>query len=134
MKDYKEVISSALKELGIPASLSGYHYARYAIELIIQDIRLINSITKVIYPKVAKEFNTKPSRVERGIRTAIEAGWYRGNTVFADKLFGYSVNPNNGRPTNGEFVATVADYIMMQEHSQRKAVTTNEISIDEHTA
>lgn len=113
MKDYKEVITSTIKELGIPANLLGYHYIRYAVELMIYDISLINSITKVVYPMVAKKFNTTALRAERAIRHAIETGWDRANEDITMRLFGYSVSAHKGNPKNAEFIATVADYILM---------------------
>lgn len=114
MKNYKEAITSIIKELGIPAGLNGYHYIRYAIELVMHDISLINSITTTLYPAVAQEFNTTPARAERCIRHAIETGWFRANEDFAMQLFGYSVSADKGKPTNREFIATVADYILMK--------------------
>lgn len=115
MKEYTKVITNSIKELGIPANLQGYHYIRYAIELMINDITLMNAITKTLYPTVAKQFNTTPRKAERSIRHAIETGWDRANIDFADELFGYSVNANKGRPTNSEFIVTVADYILMTD-------------------
>lgn len=87
----KETITEIIKELGIPANLKGYHYIRYAIELMINDATLASGITKVLYPKVAKEFNTTSLRVERAIRHAIEVGWCRANLEIVDKIFGYTV-------------------------------------------
>lgn len=114
MENYKEVITKIIKELGIPASIKGYHYARYAIELMINDITLMDAITKKLYPKIAKEFNTTPSRAERAIRHAIETGWNRANTDFAYNLFGFTVDANKAKPTNSEFLVTIADYISME--------------------
>lgn len=110
---FTEVITEAIKELGIPASVKGYHYIRYAIELLINDITLVSCVSKVVYPTVAKEFNTTYTGAERAIRHGIETGWNRANPDFVNKLFGYSVDANRGRPTNSEFIATVADYIIM---------------------
>ena len=115
MKNYKEIITDTIKELGIPASLSGYHYARYAIELLINDISLMKSITKSVYPKIAEKFNTTNSRVERAIRHAVETGWDRANENIKMRLFGYSVSSDKGAPTNSEFIVTVADYILMTD-------------------
>ena len=113
MKDYKEIITNIIKELGIPANLSGYHYIRCAVELLIDDIVLIKSITKVVYPMVAKRFDVTPTRAERAIRHAIELGWSRANEDMLMRLFGYSISADKGKPTNSEFLATVADYILM---------------------
>ncbi len=118
MNNYKEIITNTIKELGIPAHIKGYHYVRRAIELMVEDISLMDLITKALYPKVAKEFDTTPSRTERAIRHAIDTGWNRGNIDFTSKLFGYTINANKGKPTNSEFIATVADYILMLNGSQ----------------
>ena len=114
MQKYELVIATVLKDLGVPACLTGYHYLKYAIGLMIKDMSLINcGITKTIYPTVAKHFNATPSRVERGIRHAIEVCWCRANPKTQDELFGYTVDVTKGKPTNSEFIATIADYIRM---------------------
>ncbi len=113
MKNNKELqIAYMLKNLGISANLCGYRYLKYAIGLVMEDASLINRITKDLYPRVAQHFDTTPSRVERGCRHAIEVGWLKGNVEIENKLFGYSVSVN---PTNGTFIATVADYLCMVE-------------------
>lgn len=114
MKNYKEIITSIIKELGISANLNGYHYIRYAIELMVKDINLIHSITSELYPAVAQEFGTTPARAERCIRNAIELGWNKANDDLTMKLFGYSISAEKGKPTNSEFLATVADYIILK--------------------
>lgn len=106
------VISNVIKELGIPANLKGYRYITYGIELLINDINLIDS-TMGIYKTVAEHFGTTPLKAERAIRHAIETGWSRANDDLVMKMFGYSVSSNKGRPTNSEFLATVADYLLM---------------------
>ena len=103
-------ISSTLKDLGIPANLLGYHYLRYGIELMMNDMSYINGIVKRLYPKIAEKFETTPIRVERAIRHAIETGWEKGNTFKMDAIFGYSVKESDN-PTNAEFICTVADYL-----------------------
>jgi len=113
MKNYKEVITTTIKELGIPANLVGYYYLRYGIELMLNDMNLMKYITRSLYPKIAQEFNTTASRAERGIRHAIETGWGRANEDMAMELFGYSISADKGKPTNSEFIVTVADYILM---------------------
>lgn len=110
----KKIISRDLKRLGILAHLSGYHYIVYGVELLINDFSRIHSLMGV-YGEIAKEFNSTPARVERAIRNAIEVGWSRGDVAFMDELFGYGVDSNKGRPTTGEFLATVADYILMTQ-------------------
>lgn len=109
----KELITSTIKELGISANLMGYHYIRYGVELIIKDFSLINSITKRLYPQIAQKYNTTASRVERIIRHTIEAGWLKANEDVTKRLFGYSISADKGKPTNSEFIVTVADYILM---------------------
>lgn len=110
----KERITSTIKELGIPANILGYNYLRYAIEITVQDFSIVNKITTRLYPEIANKFDTTNSRTERAIRHAIEVGWLRGNEDLIIKLFGYSISADKGKPTNSEFIATVADYIIMQ--------------------
>lgn len=106
-------IADILKDLGISANIMGYFYSKYAVELLVKDISLVNSITTRLYPLVAKKFNTTCSRVERAIRHAIEKGWDRGNLKTQNKLFGYTVSSDKGNPTNGEFLCTIADWLNM---------------------
>ena len=106
-------ISETLKELGIPANLTGYFELKYAIEVTMQDIYLIHHITKKLYPMIATKFNATPSKVERAIRHAIEVGWCRGNIELQNKLFGYTVDATKCKPTNSEFIGTVADWLNM---------------------
>ena len=121
MKSNKEIITKVIKELGMPANLTGYHYIRDAIAMVIDDKDKICSVTKVIYPDVAKLHNTTSSKVERGIRHAIERGWRMANEELIRKIFGFSFSPEKGKPTNSEFIATVADYIiLMQEAAGRR--------------
>lgn len=112
MKNNRLVIANILKELGVPASLQGYRYIICAVDLLVEDISRIDSILG-LYDKVAEKCNTTRSKAERSIRHAIETGWIRGNTKLERKLFGYTVDYNKGKPTNGEFLGTVADYILM---------------------
>ena len=104
-------VTFIMKDLGIPAHIKGYYYLRYAIVyLAVKEIRTI-SITKELYPAVAKEFNTDSSRAERAMRHAIEIAWERGNPEALENYFGYTVDPQKGKPTNGEFVYMIADYL-----------------------
>ena len=120
MEKSKLVISNVMKELGVSASLSGYHYIRYGVELIIDDVSLIDSTMK-LYDNIATKFDTTVARAERAIRHAITVGWSRGDVDLEKKMFGYSVDANKGKPTNSEFLATVADYILMtQDHLNKK--------------
>ena len=116
------LISDTLKELGVPAHVLGYDYAREAVSLVQSDNRYRNNITKDLYPKLAKEFNTTSSRVERAIRHAVELAWERGSLDAQYNIFRYTVSSNRGKPTNGEFIATVADYlnIMRSEGASAK--------------
>ena len=110
----KAKISKALKELGIPANIKGYQYIRCAVELAIEDAKYMRRTTD-LYCEVGKMFNDKYPNVERAIRHAIEMSWNRANVEFVNELFGYTVDANKGKPTNGEFIATVVDYILMME-------------------
>lgn len=116
----KEAITNVIKQLGIPAHIKGYRYVRYAIELVINDMELSSEITKTLYPEVAKEFNATPTSVERAIRNAIEVGWCRADIDFAHMLFGYSLDVDRGKPTNSEFIATIADYIIIMQRDIAK--------------
>jgi len=107
-------VTSIMHEIGVPAHIKGYQYLRDAIMMVVKDLDIINSITKQLYPTIAKEFNTTPSRVERAIRHAIEVAWSRGQVDTIDSLFGYTVNIGKGKPTNSEFIAMVADKLRLE--------------------
>ena len=107
-------ITNIIHEIGVPAHIKGYQYLREAITMVVNDIDLLGSITKKLYPGIAQKFNTTPSRVERAIRHAIEVAWSRGRVDTINKLFGYTVQDDKGKPTNGEFIAMVADKLRMQ--------------------
>ena len=109
-----EKISDTLKDLGIPVSLLGYSYLRKAISMVIVAPAVINQLTKTIYPVVALEFNTTPSRVERAIKHAIEVGCVRGSLSAYNSIFRSSFASDKGKPTNGEFIATVADWLTIK--------------------
>lgn len=115
MKTREEFITELLKELGIPASVHGYHYLRYVINWIVETDGYLESVTKILYPEVARKFKTTPSRVERAVRHAVELGWFRGNAEMQQKLFGYSYSIEKGKPTNGEFIVTLADYVHLAQ-------------------
>lgn len=102
-------ITGLLDEFGVPANIRGYMYLRNAIFLSITDLELVNSITKKLYPKIAENFSTAASRVERAIRHAIKVAWERGNKERISEYFGYSISETIGRPTNAQFIAKVAD-------------------------
>ena len=107
-------ITNVIKEIGVPAHIKGYSYLREAIQMVYSDVELLGSITKVLYPEIAKKFQTTPSRVERAIRHAIEVAWNRGNYETISKLFGYTVHHLKSKPTNSEFIAMIADKIRME--------------------
>lgn len=107
----EQLVTRILHEFGIPASIRGYRYVRYAICLVVKDISLLESTVKVLYPKVAEEFDTTGARVERAIRHAIELAWDRGKPELLEDYFGYTVSECKGKPTNREFIALVADHI-----------------------
>lgn len=112
MQVLDEKISKIFIMIGIPAHIKGYQYLRYAIKQVMADTKLINNITKQLYPLVAKEFASSPSKVERAIRHAIDVAWSRGKIENINKVFGFKVYSPNDKPTNGEFVALVADKLM----------------------
>lgn len=107
-------ITSIMHDIGVPAHIKGYLYLREAITMVYNDIELLGSITKILYPDIAKKFNTTASRVERAIRHAIEVAWNRGNIESITELFGYTVNVSKAKPTNSEFIAMVADKLRLK--------------------
>jgi len=112
--DLETNITMYIQQLGVPAHIKGYQYIRDAIMMVIEDMDAINSITKFLYPTVAKHYNTTSSRVERAIRHAIEVAWDRGNPEFLDDMFGYTIMSSKGKPTNSEFIAMIADKIRLE--------------------
>ena len=108
------VVTDIIHEIGVPAHIKGYQSLREAIILTIKDMDMINAVTKVLYPEVAKKFGTTPSRVERAIRHAIEVAWDRGDIEVLQKFFGYTVSNIKGKPTNSEFIAMIADYLSLR--------------------
>lgn len=107
-------VTNMLHEIGIPAHIKGYHYLRDAIIMAVNDMDVLNAITKILYPTVAKKYQTTSSRVERAIRHAIEVAWSRGKLDTLDELFGYTVSTGKGKPTNSEFIALIADTIQLE--------------------
>ncbi len=108
------MVTSIIHEIGVPAHIKGYQYLREAIMIAVHDMDVINAITKVLYPQVAKAFSTTPSRVERAIRHAIEVAWDRGDLETLQRFFGYTVSNTKGKPTNSEFIALIADKLQLQ--------------------
>ncbi len=108
------LVTNVIHEVGVPAHIKGYQYLREAIMMVINDIDVINQITKQLYPDIAKKFNTTPSRVERAIRHAIEVAWGRGQTDVVESIFGYTVSAAKGKPTNSEFIAMISDKLRLE--------------------
>ena len=114
VRDLEKDVTDMIHEIGVPAHIKGYQYLREAIMMSVQDVEMLGSITKVLYPTIAKKYQTTPSRVERAIRHAIEVAWSRGRMETLDALFGYTINTGKGKPTNSEFIALIADKIRLQ--------------------
>lgn len=115
------MVTNIIHEIGVPAHIKGYQYLREAIIIAVDDMDVINAITKVLYPQVAKTFQTTPSRVERAIRHAIEVAWDRGDLDTLQSFFGYTVSNTKGKPTNSEFIALIADRLQLQLKSAEAA-------------
>ena len=111
----EQVISGLMLELGIPAHLKGYQYLRTAIIMCVEDMELIGSVTKLLYPDLAKRYMTTDQKIERAIRNAIEVSWERGNGELFMELFGYGSTTGHARPTNSEYIASVADYVRLEQ-------------------
>ena len=114
------MVTNIIHEIGVPAHIKGYQYLREAIIMAVGDMDVINAITKVLYPQVAKAFQTTPSRVERAIRHAIEVAWDRGDLDTLQRFFGYTVSNTKGKPTNSEFIALIADKLQLQLKAGRR--------------
>ena len=110
----EQMVTNVIHEIGIPAHIKGYQYIRYAIMIAIEDLDIMNSVTKDLYPTVAEHFGTTSSRVERAIRHAIEIAWVRGNTEVLNNVFSYTISNNKGKPTNSEFIAMIADKLRLE--------------------
>ena len=109
-------VTDMIHEIGVPAHIKGYQYLREAIMMSVEEPDMLGSITKVLYPTIAKNNQTTASRVERAIRHAIEVAWNRGRMETLDAMFGYTINTGKGKPTNSEFIALIADKIRLQYH------------------
>lgn len=120
VRDYEleEYITKVMLDMGVPAHLKGYHYLREAILLSGRDMEVVSSVTKLLYPTIAKRFKTTDQKVERAIRNAIEVSWERGNTDTFESLFGYSVLQGRNRPTNSEYIARIADKMRLDMKSK----------------
>lgn len=111
--DLEKDVTDMIHEIGVPAHIKGYQYLREAIMMSVDDIEMLSSITKVLYPTIAEKYDTTPSRVERAIRHAIEVAWNRGRMETLNALFGYTISTGKGKPTNSEFIALIADKIRL---------------------
>ena len=107
------VVTEIIHQIGIPAHIKGYHYLRHAIIMCVNEPEMLSNITKGLYPAVATSFDTTASRVERAIRHAIEVSWNRGNWDLMEEIFGHSVDYDRAKPTNSEFIATIADKLRL---------------------
>ena len=108
------LVTNVIHEVGVPAHIKGYQYLREAIIMVVNDIDVINQITKCLYPQIARKFHTTPSRVERAIRHAIEVAWGRGQQDVVENIFGYTVSAAKGKPTNSEFIAMISDKLRLE--------------------
>ncbi len=111
----EKMISGMMLDMGIPAHLKGYHYMRTAVMMTIEDMKVVGSVTKLLYPEIAKRYNTTDGKVERAIRNAIEISWERGNRQTFERLFGYSRDNTSYRPTNSEYIAAMADALKLEK-------------------
>ncbi len=114
-RNLESTVTSIIHEIGVPAHIKGYQYLRESILIAVKDMEVINAVTKILYPEVAKRFGTTASRVERAIRHAIEVAWDRGDLETLQKYFGYTVSNAKGKPTNSEFIAMIADRLQLQQ-------------------
>lgn len=111
--ELERYITNIMLDVGVPAHLKGYHYLRDAILLSGRDMEVVSSVTKLLYPTIARRFKTTDQKVERAIRNAIEVSWTRGNAETFEKMFGYSASSGRNRPTNSEYIARIADSIRL---------------------
>jgi two-component system response regulator (stage 0 sporulation protein A) len=117
-KDLNVLVTQMIHEIGVPAHIKGYLYLRTAILMAVENMDVLNAVTKQLYPDIAKEYDTTDTRVERAIRHAIEVAWERGNIDMIHELFGYTIQADKGKPTNSEFIALVADKIRLEQMSE----------------
>ncbi|HHV78931.1 MAG TPA: sporulation transcription factor Spo0A [Firmicutes bacterium] len=116
--DTKELdvkVSNAIREIGVPAHIKGYQYLRDAIIMVVECVDLLSAVTKELYPAIASKYKTTASRVERAMRHAIEVAWTRGNLELINSIFGHTVSPERGKPTNSEFIALIADRLRLEQ-------------------
>lgn len=119
-KKMEQLVSHMMLDMGVPAHLKGYRYVRTAVLMAEEDMKVVGSVTKLLYPEIAKRYNTTDGKVERAIRNAIEISWERGNKETFEKLFGYCADNGQGRPTNSEYIAAMADTIRIQMKPEKE--------------
>ena len=117
-KRAERLISHMLLDLGVPVHLRGYRYVRTAVIMAQEDMNMVGSVTKLLYPEIAKRYNTTDGKVERAIRNAVEISWKRGNRTTFERLFGYCAESGQGRPTNSEYIAAMADVIRIKMNDE----------------
>ncbi|MCI7190719.1 MAG: sporulation initiation factor Spo0A C-terminal domain-containing protein [Lachnospiraceae bacterium] len=105
----EQAVSQLMIDMGIPVHLRGYHYMRTAVMMAVEDMKVVGSVTKLLYPEIARRYNTTNGKVERAIRNAVEISWERGNRRTFERMFGYCMESGQGRPTNSEYIAAIAD-------------------------
>ena len=113
-ENLEALVTNVIHEVGVPAHIKGYQYLREAIMMVVNNIDIINQITKQLYPDIATKYHTTPSRVERAIRHAIEVAWGRGQAETVENIFGYTISAAKGKPTNSEFIAMIADKLRLE--------------------
>lgn len=113
-KRVEQLISDFMLDMGVPAHLKGYRYVRTAVLMAKSDMKVVGSVTKLLYPEIAKLYNTTDGKVERAIRNAIEISWERGNKKTFEEMFGYCAESGQGRPTNSEYIAAIADAVRLK--------------------
>lgn len=111
--DIRQDVTKIIRDLGIPAHIKGYQYIREGIIMAVEDVNMMNYITKLLYPSIAKKYKTTSSSVERAIRHAIEVAWNRGKVELLEEMFGYTISAGKGKPTNSEFIALIADKLRL---------------------
>ncbi|MDE6204362.1 MAG: sporulation initiation factor Spo0A C-terminal domain-containing protein [Lachnospiraceae bacterium] len=119
-KKMEQLVSHMMLDMGVPAHLKGYRYVRTAVLMAEEDMKVVGSVTKLLYPEIAKRYNTTDGKVERAIRNAIEISWERGNKETFENLFGYCADNGQGRPTNSEYIAAMADTIRIQMKPEKE--------------
>ena len=116
----EHAVTDIIHDIGVPAHIKGYQYLRVAITMAVMDSSILDSVTKRLYPSVARQFQTTSSRVERAIRHAVEVAWDRGNVETLNSYFGYTIHNNKGKPTNSEFIAMIADKLILMKREQEQ--------------